>query len=129
MTKKLLTNQFWNFDERDRYGTDIKDNLEGYLENSIDYLQKLYNKLTNEGWSGLSLEITPTSGYSDDYSVQILVIGSRLETDKEYLVRTDKDIKERERKRKQTKDNRAKEYALFLKLKEKYETTDLKPNG
>ena len=119
MTKKLLTNQYWNETDRDRYGTDIRDNLEGYLVTSIEYLKNLFTKLVNEGWSDLSLDMS-VGGYDGD-EIQICVKGTRLETDKEYSVRQAKEQREIAQKRKQTKDNKEKEYALFLKLKAKYD--------
>ena len=66
---------------------DIKYEIDVDLDKAISNLQKLKTSHTREGWTNLRLDIDAQSDYGDSYYAHVNLIGDRMETAEEAIIR------------------------------------------
>ena len=89
------------------------------IKDLISNLQKMKNRHFSRGYKNLEIDII-YEGYGDDGYTEHWIFGTRLETDKEYERRMEKEIKQRERNQKRRETKEQQEIKELQKLMKKY---------
>jgi hypothetical protein len=88
----------------------------GPIEAAIDFFVNIKKELEEEGFKNLRVDLC----CRDDWT-ELEIIGERLETDAEFEKRQRKILLDKENAEKSKSTAAKREYAMYLKLKEKFE--------
>lgn len=100
---------------------DIKDYSDFSLDNFLEKFLNWKNKYTKEGYKNFKIKTDYKYGYYDSVSVEMNLIGTRLETDKELTTRIKQSESAKIAAKNRKKAAEKAEYTRYLKLKEKFE--------